>query len=152
MTLLASRDAGATFAVSLLGRWEGTTCPMSSTALATDGRRLHGAWEIGSEVALGAVDLESGRSLLPVTPDGLGPAGGPGAVKRRLPTLAVNRSGTTLLAWTEGTGWNKGGSVVWQTFDADHRPIGPASRLTGLPAWSFAAAWAEPDGSFIVVY
>ena len=57
-----------------------------------------------------------------------------------------------LLAWAEGTGWNKGGAVAWQvgTADNDGRLSGRGREV--LPVWSRPAAFARPDGSFVVVY
>ena len=45
----------------------------------------------------------------------IAPEGKAGA--RKHPVLAVDANGQTLLAWTEGTGWQKGGSLAWQLFD-----------------------------------
>ena len=56
-----------------------------------------------------------------------------------------------LLAWAEGTGWQKGGSLAWQLFDRDALPTGEAKQLPDLPAWSFAAAVALPDADFAIL-
>jgi hypothetical protein len=144
MTLLASKDSGATFTLVTLGKWKGTTCPMSSTTFAAGARRLTAAWEIGSQVFLGGIDPRSGQAIPAVSP--------PGNAKRKHPAVAVNAAGQTLLAWTEGTGWNKGGSLAWQEFDADLRPIGTAGRASDVPVWDLPTAFAEPGGDFVIVY
>ena len=45
------------------------------------------------------------------------------AAKRKHPAVAVNSRGEVLLAWTESMGWEKGGAVAWQVYDAQHKPI-----------------------------
>ena len=54
--------------------------------------------------------------------------------------------------WTEGTGWQRGGALAWQIFGADGKPAAAPQRRDGVPVWGLAAAVAEPDGSFTVVY
>jgi hypothetical protein len=66
--------------------------------------------------------------------------------------MAANARGQTILAWTEGMGWQKGGSVSWQVFDENGKPIGEIGRARGVPTWSLVAVFASPDGSFTVVY
>jgi hypothetical protein len=78
------------------------------------------------------------------------PEGDPG--NRKHPRLAADNSGNVLLVWAEGTGWQKGGAIAWQVFDALGRPItGAKARTEGLPVWDFAAAVAGESG-FEVVY
>lgn len=65
----------------------------------------------------------------------------------------MNPKGERLLAWAEGTGWQKGGSLVWQLFEATGRPLGEPNRVeNGVAVWSFAAALARADGSFVVLH
>ncbi len=43
--------------------------------------------------------------------------------------------------------------MAWQVFGKDGKPVANAAgRAEGLPAWSFVAAFARPDGSFTIVY
>ena len=65
--------------------------------------------------------------------------------------IAISPDGKTLMAWTEGTGWNRGGSLAWQLYDAAGKPIGKKSTAPGLPAWTFGAVVAKPGG-FLVLY
>ena len=71
---------------------------------------------------------------------------------RKDPALATNKDGQFILTWTEGTGWNKGGTVAWQVYDREGKPLGHPGRSEGLPAWSMPAAIAAPDGTFRVIY
>jgi hypothetical protein len=68
------------------------------------------------------------------------------------PLIASNSRGETMLVWTEGTGWKKGGSFAWQLYDSQGKPSGERGAAEGIPAWSFAAVVAESDGSFTVFY
>ena len=71
---------------------------------------------------------------------------------RKHPVVAANETGETLLVWTEGTGWQKGGSLAWQVFDAKGEPTAEKGTADGVPVWSFAAAFARPDGKFVLVH
>ena len=136
-------------------RWGGTldpaqsaTCMMSTYALADvpAHHRFVAAWETLGRIRFGVYpyrDIRVGR-----------PRDVPGAERdAKHPTVAVDRQGKFLIAWAEGTGWERGGSVAWQVFDRELRPVpNAAGRADGLPAWSRPAAFAEPQGGFVVVY
>ena len=72
--------------------------------------------------------------------------------KRKHPAIAANGRGETLFVWTEGTGWKKGGSLAWQLYDVQGKPIGGRGEAPGIPVWSLAAVVAEKDGGFTIVY
>ena len=125
--------------------WEIGHCVMSSAALAPARNGLIGAWETEEQVYFAAID-ESGKLGQPVSAPGK-------AAKRKHPAVAVNARGDVLLAWTESMGWEKGGAVAWQVYDAEQKPLAELkSRLDGVPVWSLVAAYAKADGSFVVVY
>jgi hypothetical protein len=63
-----------------------------------------------------------------------------------------NSQGELLFVWTEGMSWQRGGSVAWQRFDSSYQPVGGVERRPGVPTWSLVAAYARPDGRFVVVY
>jgi hypothetical protein len=75
-----------------------------------------------------------------------------GRGSRKHPVTAVNDRGDTLLAWSDGTGWQKGGAVEWQLFDSAGRPTGPVNRADGLPVWGLPAVVAEKDGNFVILF
>jgi hypothetical protein len=142
--LLTSTDRGATFAATKLHEWNVAACQMSTYALAPNGPGSVAARETAGQV-----------HWLGRQPDGsqtevITPAGASGA--RKHPSLAVNARGEVLLAWTEGTGWNKGGALAWQRFDSQGRPIGSRGTASGVATWSLGAAAATSDGRFVVVY
>jgi hypothetical protein len=58
-----------------------------------------------------------------------------------------------LLAWTEGTGWERGGDLAWQVYDAAGRPTRERGRLAGgVPVWGLPTAVASPDGRFLIFH
>ncbi|MCW8133768.1 MAG: hypothetical protein KIS92_25705, partial [Planctomycetota bacterium] len=63
-----------------------------------------------------------------------------------------NAAGEIVLAWTEGMGWGKGGRLHWQVYDKAGKPTPEKGQTDGVPTWSLIAAFAKPDGSFVVVY
>ena len=57
--------------------------------------------------------------------------------------------------WRGGTvpGWQSGGNLRWQAFDAGGRPRGDTGRAEApIPARSVPAAVTRADGSFVIVY
>ncbi len=144
MTLLVSRDHGSRFTSTTLHRWRLSQCPMSSEFMMEGRGSLLAAWETDGAVQYAALRLPELDTLAPIRPTT--------TAKGKHPVLAVNPAGETLLVWTEGTGWQRGGSLVWQLFRPDGRPVGEPQRREGIPVWGLAAAVAEPDGSFTILY
>ena len=168
--LLVSRNQGKTFQVMNSDPWTVGTCPMSSASLsefqtasevarphpdplpqereqrspvkANAGTGVLAAWETAGQVRFAKIIGD--KVLSTTTPQGTG--------KRKHPVIASKKNGETLFVWTDGTGWQKGGAVVWQIFDKDGKAIGEQRRKDGVPVWSFAGAYAKADGSFVVVY
>ena len=144
MMLLVSRDRGERFTGDYVHRWRVGQCPMSSEFLAEAGGRVFAAWETAGPIQFASFDAKTVKP----TP----PAGPTVMAKGKHPVLAVNKSGETLAVWTEGTGWQRGGALAWQVFGPDGKPTGQPQRRDGVPMWGLAAAVAEPDGSFTVLY
>lgn len=143
--LLVSRDKGKQYQSIKLDPWNVGTCPMSSYALTQTNAGVLAAWETNGQVSFALLDPESGKKSEPV------PAPGKG-VGRKHPAVASNLRGETILVWTEGTGWNRGGAVAWQVFDKDGKPTRERGRADGVPTWSLVAVFARPDGGFTVLY
>ncbi len=143
--VLASTDGGQSFHGSRVEPWHIGSCPMTSMALTSSADRMYGAWETAGQVSFGAIDLAGARISHRVEAPGEGGA-------RKHPRLAVNTRGDTLLVWTDGTAWARGGSLAWQIYDASGRATDHTGSLPGIPVWSFAATVARQDGGFLIVY
>ncbi|MGH9325754.1 MAG: hypothetical protein ACRD2B_03565 [Terriglobia bacterium] len=143
--LLVSRDDGRTFAGRLVDRWNIGACPMTSMAFAQGPHFVVGAWQTKKEIYYARIN--------PATLEMSAPNPAPGGGKlRKYPALAVNSDGDVLLVWTEGTSWSKGGALAWQVFNRQGEPLGGEGKVNNLPAWSFGAVYARPDGDFTIVY
>jgi hypothetical protein len=141
--LLSSNDRGKDFQGKLLHKWDINACPMSSMDFAENGNTTVAAWETGGEVYW--TRIINGRASEPIAAPGDGKG-------RKHPRIAVNENGDVLLAWTEGTGWAKGGSFAYQLFDRAGRPTAENKQIPGIPTWSFAAVVARPGDGFLVLY
>ena len=140
---LASKDFGQTFAIVAKDPWNVGKCVMSTAAIAPRGNEMLAAWETKEQIEFAALnDTAPEVRAIP------GPA-----KSRKYPALAANDKGDFIIAWAEGTGWNKGGTVAWQLFDAKGEPIkGQAGRFADLQPWSLPAAIVTRDGHFKIVY
>ena len=135
--LLVSKDAGASFKHLTLDRWRLDACPMSSMAFCETENSMLVGWETEGQIRFTSVAKGTAQAGPIVSPPG-------GAQGGKHPVFAATPQGGFLLAWTEGTGWAKGGSVAWQAYDAAMLPLGDAQRLpAGVPVWSFAAAYYD---------
>jgi hypothetical protein len=139
--LLTSQDHGRNFQGRELHPWEINACPMSSMAFSEISSKVEGAWETGGQVYF--ENLNDARAA---------PVSAPGESKgHKHPRIAMSPRGETLMAWTEGTGWARGGSLAWQLYDANGKPIGEKCIAAGVPAWSFGAVVSKPGG-FVLIY
>lgn len=140
------RGAGNKFRATKLQEWVVKTCPMSTAAFAAGPGGALAAWETAGQVYVARWDANDRRAGEAVAPAGK-------AGNRKHPSVAVNKDGVTLLAWAEGTGWKRGGTVAWQMFDKSLKPTaGVAGPVGGLPAWSLPTAVALEDGAFLIMY
>ena len=125
--------------------WKLEACPMSTSAMAQTRDGIFAAWQTEEQIYSALLNPMTRTVSVPVA------AGGSGS-KRRHPSLAVNAAGDRLLAWTEGTGWAKGGTLAWQVTDSRGRPVASQSNAGPVPVWGLVAAVALPDGSFAIVH
>jgi hypothetical protein len=143
--LIASTDKGKSFRSDKLQSWNIDICPMSSFALNEAKDRLLAAWETDGQVYFASVDADGGKHSDPVAAPG-------NAKGRKHPAVAANERGETILVWTEGMGWNRGGSLAWQVFDKDGKPMGEKGRADGVPTWSLVTTFVRPDNGFAIIY
>ena len=142
--LLISRNHGTDFEVANAHPWKIATCPMSSASLAAGTEGALAAWETAGQVYFARANPATLQVSEPAAPSGF--------AKRKHPVVVANKQGETLLAWTESTGMAKGGAVAWQIFDRAGKPTSEKGRAKGVPASSLATAFAQPDGTFVIVY
>ena len=136
MVWLQSKDAGQTFELKNRDSWKIGQCPMS-TAWFRDGWL---AWESEAKVKFAR---ETTNGMVEISPAG--------NLKRKNPVAVTLRDGSGVLIWTEGTAWNKGGAVCWQSVGKDGMLLAkPESRLD-LPVWGLATAWVEASGNDVVI-
>lgn len=144
MVLLASTDHAGSFQGKRIHKWKLNACPMSSAFLAEADGGVLAAWETEKQVYFAKSDARAQSITTPIA--------APGQGSRKHPVLAVNSLGETILVWTEGTGWKKGGSIAWQVFDREGHVRGEHGEASGLAAWSMAAVIRDADGSFTIIY
>ena len=125
MYLLTSDDHGGHFHGVSVHPWRASTCPMSSASLAEIGARA--SWRPGRRRDRSTSAGSTRERMRPRRRSRRRAV----AANRKHPAVAGNARGETILVWTEGTGWQKGGSLAWQVFDRAGRPIGPEGRIDG---------------------
>jgi hypothetical protein len=145
ITLLVSTDHAASFRASNVAPWELNACPMSTAYLSEGGRQVLAAWEKAGEVYFDRIDPASFKLSPSIAAPGE-------SNNRKHPAVAATADGQTLLAWTEGTGWSKGGSLAWQLFDNSGSPTGEIGRAPGIPVWGLPSVFADSQGNFTIVY
>ena len=123
--------------------WELQSCPMSTFALADTPDGLVAAWETAQQIYSTTLDPASGK---------VGEISAiPGSGTRKHPSVAVNRAGDRLLAWTEGTGWNRGGTVAWRLTDRQGKELAADPQAGPVPVWGLVSAIPLSNGSFVIL-
>ena len=122
---------------------EAGTCIMSTAALASGSGLTVAAWETDGQVEWEAISpAASAQNPGPKVKAG-----------RKHPTVAVNDKHEILLAWAEGTGWNKGGTLHWHLCAPSGMPVaGSEGQARGLGVWGSPAAFAARNGDFVILY
>lgn len=146
MLLLTSKNHGKKFKSKSLGRWNLNSCIMSSANFTNDKLGVLAAWEHKAQIYMSRISSKTMKPGKIISAQGQG--------ENRKHGFAVsNQKGQVLLVWSEGTAWNRGGSIAWQLYDDKGRAVkGMAGTKKGLPAWSFPAAYSKKDGSFVIVF
>lgn len=134
-----SSDEGKDFQRILSSEWKIAACPMSTASLGGAGEATYGAWE------------RDGKVLWSRLPDSAEFKTVDGRENQKHPTVTSDTAGNVLVLWSEGTGWNKGGKIAWQSFDGAGKSTGKSGRADDLPAWSFGAAFPI-EGGFRILY
>jgi hypothetical protein len=141
--LLVSRDKGATFQEKRLHSWNLNACPMSTYALTENDGQVLAAWETRGRVFYGVINPAD----LSVSP----PNSVAGEAQKH-PALIPGPNGKTLLVWTEGTGWQRGGGLAWQVLTRNGPTAPPVRKPDMVPIWGLASAYTHPNGNFVILY
>jgi hypothetical protein len=122
-------------------------CLMSTMSFTRSKAGIFAAWETDKRIEWAQISSKNDQIDTAAIHNVAGEAAG----GRKHPSIADNGT-QTLVAWAEGTGWNKGGAVGWQLYDRDGKPAGNIGHADRLPVWGLPAAVALKDGSFLVLY
>ncbi len=126
-----------------LHAWEYQACPMSTFALADGPAGIIGAWQTAQQIYVATLDPRRGSFSSPLAMDG--------EAVRKHPSVAVDRDGKTLVVWTEGTAWARGGTLAWALYDPAWHRLAGAANAGPVPVWGLVSAVARADGSFLIV-
>lgn len=144
--LLLSPDHGVTWSHSVVSQWPIAACPMSSMSISLVGDQTWMSWEKEGQIFIGAWN-DKAKSVGGIT-SMPGPASG-----RKHPVIAAGTDPThVLIAWTKGTGWNRGGNIGWQIMGSDLRPSGETGHAPGVDVWSLVSAIPLPGGGFEILH
>ncbi len=137
MTLITHKAGRTT--LTKLDDWRMEACPMSSASLLPVAQTLRAAWENEGRIVTGLLGEATSKAQK------IGPK------DAKHPALAMNAQGQTLVTSVTGSGWAKAGLLHWDILDANGKATtsGDGGKL---PVWSYAASYARPDGSFIVLF
>lgn len=119
--------------------WNVSACPMSSAALFAEKSGLLGAWETAGRINVAWMNRPSANPVTLADQDA------------KHPSIAWDGRGAWLVAWVEGTGWNRGGQAAWQELDAALAPRSAKGNAKGVPAWGRVAVYAEAPGKFVLL-
>jgi len=136
---------GPDYTQILIDPWELGACPMTTASLLPSETGVAAAWETDGQVLFARYSNEGNSVAGPVAAPGEGGM-------RKHPVLAHNVRGETIMAWTDGTGWKRGGSLAWQVFDASDKPTRERGSAEGVPTWGTVSVLADHSGTFVLIY
>lgn len=134
------------FTARLLEKWEIGACPMSTSSITSYPEKTLMAWETDGRISWAEMNEREEWSQSAVRH-----APGTGENRKHPAIAASGVNGTTLLAWTEGTGWQKGGALHWQLYEADGTLSQQAGQEDGVPIWGRPAIVAQ-NGNYTILY
>jgi hypothetical protein len=118
---------------------------MSTMALVEGPSSVVAAWDTNGQIYYSRIKPGTTAFTKPQAAPGSGDG-------RKHPALAVSTTGETILVWTEGTGWQRGGALVWQVFDKNGKLTAEKGRVQrGIPVWGLPTVVAS-DGGFTIVH
>ncbi len=143
MMLLTSSDHARTFKETPINRWFTQSCPMSSSVMISSPQGILLSTETSDHVEWNSLTADG---LVLGQPTSVSPA------KAKHPSMATNPIGEVLVTWAEGAGWGQGGTLKWQLFDAQGKPVASPAPEAEVPTWSFPTAVHLANDRFLVIY
>lgn len=144
VNLLVADANGNQPSTQTLEDWSIASCPMSTSAVLPGKVRSRLAWETRGTISSVEVDAQ-GRPIGKAVTVSLG-------TTSKHPAMATNARGETLVAWTEGTGWQRGGQLAWIVLDSKGQPLGARAQQAGIPVWGHPAVFASSESEFVILY
>jgi hypothetical protein len=148
MQLLTAGAGALKFERRSLDSWDLNQCPLSTTRLGWAGGSPVAVWLSEGRIRLGQMgqtDRTNGGDRVRAVSE-------PGRKANHPVLVPLGGSGSLLVAWTEGTAWQRGGDLAWRTVGSDASQDSPVQRLPGVPVWGSVTAWRESDGHVTVLY
>lgn len=143
MHLLTGNDDNTEFDHQMLEAWEIGACPMSTTTVYAGEELSLATWETEGQVAF--MDITNKDDLQAIHAPGSGN-------NRKHPVIIRGEDGNLLFAWTEGTAWQRGGTVNWQFYDPKGNLLGRQGTAEGVPAWGKPAIRVDDEGEYSIIY
>ncbi|MDH5399104.1 MAG: hypothetical protein OEX02_13215 [Cyclobacteriaceae bacterium] len=139
--MLSLNPAGGVDDDHVVDKWELDACPMSSINSTVNADALWLTWE-----KEGKIFYRGKETGLPIhSPQ----SQGEGAKHSK---IVKSDSGYTLVCWTEGTGWNRGGNLAWELTDPDGQVIESGKRERAIEVWDFPAVAYAGEGQFLIFH
>ncbi len=140
--VFVSEDQGNSFKEILVDPWEIPACPASVYTFSETPGGTFVTWRTVREIHMAKVE----ETIMKITPP-------PAKQGRRVPVVAGNEKGETLLAWAEGTNFAKSADLRWQVYDSRGLPTREKGLAEGaFSRWGFAAAFAKRNGDFVIIH
>ena len=134
---LHSNDGGLTFSSSNLSKWRAQQCPMSSQSINSGSKGFVKAWENDGKIFF---TNQSGKVMSI-----------PGKGNKKHPFIVENSKGNLLIAWAEGTAWNRGGDLCWQEVSPVGVPLTKIERAKDqVKVWSLLSAFSDGEKFYIL--
>ena len=142
MQLITLTKKGAVKNEIMVDEWPISGCPMSSATITSDQTDTYGIWETGGKVNF---SILNNQSLTIFSPESQKKGS-------RHPFFSALKNGYKLASWSEGTGWNKGGSVAWELFGPNQESIKSGKIEEAIPVWSFPSSFSNVKKGITLVY